>query len=295
MSASVLTVSACCCCVCMCSIVPWITKEMLQNAMAVARRSVSKQDLERYMKYKRDMERQLGMGDAAPIEEEHYTAEEVGLMEQLRAAVAAMVADPQQMACTAEDYPAGMHQHWTTHWPEGRNHPLFKDNVSHLDADPARWQQMELIRFLRARDFNLKKATKMYFHYIRWRVVYGASHLATFPSAPWEPLISSILSATYHGWDTQGRPLYIQKSGQIDVDRFVREVHVKRVAVGHTWFTEEMKRRMVLGSRRTGKRVQKLIMMIDIKGLSLSARKLMNIFSTTTYIDQHFSPEMLGR
>ena len=47
-------------------IVPFITKDMLQKALNVARRSVSKQDLERYMKYKRDMERRLGMDDDAP-------------------------------------------------------------------------------------------------------------------------------------------------------------------------------------------------------------------------------------
>lgn len=46
--------------------VPWITKDMMQKALNVARRSVSKQDLERYMKYKRDMERRLGMDDDAP-------------------------------------------------------------------------------------------------------------------------------------------------------------------------------------------------------------------------------------
>lgn len=44
-------------------IVPYITREMLQKALTVARRSVSKADLERYMKYKRDMERRLGMDD----------------------------------------------------------------------------------------------------------------------------------------------------------------------------------------------------------------------------------------
>lgn len=44
---------------------PWITKDMLVKALGVARRSVSKQDLERYMKYKRDMERRLGMDDDA--------------------------------------------------------------------------------------------------------------------------------------------------------------------------------------------------------------------------------------
>lgn len=33
---------------------------------------------------------------------------------------------------------------------------------------------------------------------------------------------------------------------------------------------------------------------IDVKGLGLGARKLLKIFSTTTYIDQNFYPETLG-
>jgi len=43
---------------------PFITKAMMQSALSYARRSVTKADLEKYMKYKRDMERKLGMDDA---------------------------------------------------------------------------------------------------------------------------------------------------------------------------------------------------------------------------------------
>jgi len=41
--------------------IPYITKKMLIDSLQFARRSVSKADLEKYMKYKRDMERRLGM------------------------------------------------------------------------------------------------------------------------------------------------------------------------------------------------------------------------------------------
>jgi transitional endoplasmic reticulum ATPase len=44
-------------------LVPYITKAMLLSAMSQSRRSVTKADLERYMKYKRDMERRLGMDE----------------------------------------------------------------------------------------------------------------------------------------------------------------------------------------------------------------------------------------
>eukprot|EP00823_Brevimastigomonas_motovehiculus_P000975 TRINITY_DN1134_c0_g1_i1.p1 TRINITY_DN1134_c0_g1~~TRINITY_DN1134_c0_g1_i1.p1 ORF type:complete len:915 (+),score=311.46 TRINITY_DN1134_c0_g1_i1:52-2745(+) len=45
-------------------IVPYITKEMLMDAMKNARRSVSKEQLEEYMRFKRDFERRLGMDSA---------------------------------------------------------------------------------------------------------------------------------------------------------------------------------------------------------------------------------------
>jgi len=48
--------------------IPYITKTMLQSALSYARRSVTKADLEKYMKYKRDMERKLGMDEVqAPV------------------------------------------------------------------------------------------------------------------------------------------------------------------------------------------------------------------------------------
>jgi transitional endoplasmic reticulum ATPase len=51
-------------------IIPFISKQMLMSALSYARRSVTTADLEKYMRYKRDMERKLGMDEgenAAPV------------------------------------------------------------------------------------------------------------------------------------------------------------------------------------------------------------------------------------
>jgi len=47
-------------------VVPYISKDMMLRCLANSRRSVSKADLERYMKYKRDLERRLGMEEGGP-------------------------------------------------------------------------------------------------------------------------------------------------------------------------------------------------------------------------------------
>lgn len=46
--------------------VPYVTKEMIAQALKGARRSVTREQLEMHMKYKRDLERKLGMDEGAP-------------------------------------------------------------------------------------------------------------------------------------------------------------------------------------------------------------------------------------
>lgn len=55
-----------------------------------------------------------------------------------------------------------------------------------------------------------------------------------------------------------------------------------------------MCKRAAVGSKIRGERITQLVMIIDIAGIGLSARKLMKIFGTTAYIDQNFMPEYLG-
>jgi hypothetical protein len=50
--------------------VPYITKKMLLSSLSGAKRSVTKADLEKHMKYKRDLERRLGMDESGEIIEQ---------------------------------------------------------------------------------------------------------------------------------------------------------------------------------------------------------------------------------
>jgi len=61
--------------------VPYITKKMLMSALATSRKSVSREELEKHMRYKRDLERKLGMeeGGAAMIDSTAPRAPVIGL------------------------------------------------------------------------------------------------------------------------------------------------------------------------------------------------------------------------
>jgi hypothetical protein len=140
---------------------------------------------------------------------------------------------------------------------------------------------------------NLAKATKMYFNYRRWRIVYGVNHLRSFPQSPFEPATQSVIGASYHKFDKHGRPVYLQRTGLIDSASFAKE-KLTIVTVGHTWFCEELQRRCELSSRLTGKRVTQSVHVLDISHIGLGATRLRDIFATTTFIDQNCYPESLA-
>jgi len=72
-------------------VVPYITKEMFERALKGARRSVGKADLERYMRYKVDMERRLGMDEGQPTRV-------IGLDPESRSAASASTSSSNGMA-----------------------------------------------------------------------------------------------------------------------------------------------------------------------------------------------------
>jgi transitional endoplasmic reticulum ATPase len=48
-------------------VVPYITKKMMMSALANSRKSVSREELEKHMRYKRDLERKLGMEEGGQM------------------------------------------------------------------------------------------------------------------------------------------------------------------------------------------------------------------------------------
>ena len=72
-----------------------------------------------------------------------------------------------------------------------------------------------LLRFLRARKFNLEASKLMFTESEKWRKEFGTDELLDSFKYDEKPLVSAYYPQYYHKTDIDGRPVYIEQFGKI--------------------------------------------------------------------------------
>lgn len=128
-------------------------------------------------------------------------------------------------------------------------------------------KDQHVLRFLRARDFNLDKAREFLCQSLTWR----RQHQVDFLLDTWKrpQLLQDYYSGGWHHHDKDGRPLYILRLGQMDTKGLVRALGEEALLRQVLSINEEGLRRCEENTRVFGQPISSWTCLVDLDGLNM--------------------------
>jgi hypothetical protein len=154
----------------------------------------------------------------------------------------------------------------------------------------------ELHRYLRARKWNVQHTIKSILEMIQWRIDNHADLILENETVSLRTdLLRRMTPNTNHGYTKAHRPLYIDKSGLMQVDKILNQFTSEELIECHIYWLEFYCQLARERSRQMGKHVESFAMICDLNGCKMDIRKLIPLFKQFAYIDNNYYPERLGQ
>ena len=150
-----------------------------------------------------------------------------------------------------------------------------------------------LLRFLRAREFDIDGAYRQYMATWEWRRNNDIDNILKAPR-PLNENLKNIMSYGFHKFDKEGRPCYIEKTGRMDISAILR-LPEDQVIRWHVWNTEKQVEQMKEKSIELNKEITTLDHLHDLGGATLNLRKALGLFTRLAKLDQEYYPERVGK
>ncbi|XP_015801446.1 SEC14-like protein 1 [Nothobranchius furzeri] len=156
-------------------------------------------------------------------------------------------------------------------------------------------KDQHVLRFLKARDFNMDKAKDFLCQSLTWR----KQHQVDFLMDTWErpQLLQDYYTGGWHHHDRDGRPLYVLRLGQMDTKGLVRALGEEALLRQVLTLNEEGLRRCEENTRVFGRPISCWTCLVDLEGLNMrhlwrpGVKALLRIIEV---VEANY-PETLGR
>ncbi|KAF8905856.1 CRAL-TRIO domain-containing protein [Gymnopilus junonius] len=174
----------------------------------------------------------------------------------------------------------------------------FKEEIKADGAwNEERMDDAMLLRFLRARKFDLLKAKKMLLDAEKWRQEFGVDDLVKNFNFIEREEVNKYYPRYYHKTDKDGRPVYIERLGHIDFNVLSSLTTLDRLLKNLVCEYEKcLTTRLPACSAAVGHPVESTCTILDLRGVSLgSFYRVKDYVLAAAHIGQNMYPETMGR
>ncbi|OOF96624.1 hypothetical protein ASPCADRAFT_206809 [Aspergillus carbonarius ITEM 5010] len=160
-----------------------------------------------------------------------------------------------------------------------------------------RLDTLTLLRFLRARKFDVAAAKTMFVDCEKWRKDFGTDELVRTFEYNEKAQVFQYYPQYYHKTDKDGRPVYIEKLGKIDLNAMYKITTAERMLQNLVTEYEKLADpRLPACSRKAGKLLETCCTIMDLKGVGItSVPSVYGYVKQASAISQNYYPERLGK
>lgn len=154
-----------------------------------------------------------------------------------------------------------------------------------------------LLRFLRARKFDVAAARKMFEECEAWRKGFGVDDIKKSFHFYEKPQISRYYPQYYHKTDKEGRPVYIEELGAINLKEMYKiTTHERMLQNLVNEYEKFVDQRLPACSRMKGELVETSCTIMDLKGVGISSiSSVYSYVKSASTIGQNYYPERMGK